>query len=98
MFKFSFDSRFLVTSLLIFQLGVTATASETPLTLAAAVKQALEKSPEIQRLQHRVRGFEAKAKQAPYLDDPQIAFQVGGVPLSNPTSFNQADANSIGIQ
>src|SRR5687767_1138466 len=98
MFKFSFGSRVSVTSLLIFQLGFTATASETPLTLAAAVKQALEKSPEIQQLQHRVRGLEAKAKQAPYLDDPQIAFQVGGVPLSNPTSFNQADANSIGIR
>ncbi|MCC2643812.1 MAG: hypothetical protein K0S45_4225, partial [Nitrospira sp.] len=35
MFKFSFGSRVSVTSLLIFQLGVTATASETPLTLAA---------------------------------------------------------------
>jgi outer membrane protein TolC len=73
-------------------------ASDAPLTLAAAVKQAVDKNPEIQQLRHRLGAMEAKAKQAPYLEDPQIAFQAGGVPLSNPTSFNQADANSIGIR
>ena len=62
-----------------------------PLTLTEAVKLALEKNPEIQQLQHRFRATEAKAKQAPYLEDPQIAFQLNGVPLSNPTSFNQSD-------
>jgi outer membrane protein, heavy metal efflux system len=87
-------------ALLIFQLataGVTFGAP-SPLTLPEAVKEALDKNPEIQRLQHRLRAIEAKAKQAPYLDDPQIAFQLNGVPLSNPTSFNQADTNSIGIR
>ena len=84
--------------LLIFHLGAEAAASEAPLTLAAAVKQALERNPEVQQLQHRLRAVEAKAKQAPYLEDPQIAFQLGGVPLSNPTDLNQADANSIGIR
>jgi outer membrane protein, heavy metal efflux system len=69
-----------------------------PLTLPAAVKEALDRNPEIQRLQYRHRATQARAKQAPYLEDPQIAFQLGGVPLSNPTSFNQADANSIGIR
>ena len=69
-----------------------------PLTLTEAVKLALEKNPEIQQLQHRFRATEAKAKQAPYLEDPQIAFQLNGVPLSNPTSFNQSDWNSIGIR
>lgn len=98
MSKFSFGSRVLIAPVLIFQLGAIAIAAETPLTLAGAVKQALEKNPEIQQLQHRVRGLEAKAKQAPYLDDPQIALQLGGVPLSNPTRFNQADANSIGVR
>jgi outer membrane protein, heavy metal efflux system len=76
----------------------TAAESAASLTLADAVKEALDKNPEIQRLQYRLRAMEAKSKQAPYLEDPQIAFQLGGVPLSNPTSFNQADANSIGIR
>jgi outer membrane protein TolC len=58
----------------------------------------LEKNPEIQMLRERLGVVSARAKQAPYLEDPQIAFQLGGVPLSNPTSFNQADTNSIGIR
>ena len=86
--------------LIIFQLTDAAAASEapSPLTLPEAVKQAVERNPEIHRLQHRLRATEARAKQAPYLDDPQIAFQLGGVPLSNPSSFNQSDTNSIGIR
>lgn len=99
MSKLSSGWRILVPPLLLFQLGATAAvASEAPLTLGAAVKQALDKNPEIQQLQHRLRAMEAKAKQAPYLEDPQIAFQLGGVPLSKPTSINQADTNSIGIR
>jgi outer membrane protein TolC len=58
----------------------------------------LEKNPEIQTLRERLGVVSARAKQAPYLEDPQIAFQLGGVPLSTPTSFNRADANSIGIR
>jgi len=68
------------------------------LNLSQAVTEALEKNPEIQTLRERLGVVSARAKQAPYLEDPQIAFQLGGVPLSNPTSFNQADANSIGIR
>lgn len=96
----SFSWRVLLPALIIFQLDTAGVASEAPapLTLADAVKQALDKNPEIQTLQYRLRALEAKAKQAPYLDDPQIAFQLGGVPFSNPASFNQADTNSIGIR
>jgi outer membrane protein TolC len=96
--KLSFGWRVLLLPLVVFQLAAAAVASEAPLVLTEAVKQALDRNPDIQRLQHRLRAVEAKAKQAPYLDDPQIAFQLGGVPLSNPTSLNQADANSIGIR
>ena len=98
MSKLSFGWRVLLPPLLVFLLTVAAAASEAPLTLAEAVKHALDRNPEVQRLQHRLRATEAKAKQAPYLEDPQIAFQLGGVPLSKPTSFNQADTNSIGIR
>jgi outer membrane protein TolC len=98
--KFGFAWRGLLPLFLIFQLAVAGAASEAPsrLLLGDAVKQALDRNPEILRLRHRLRATEAKAKQAPYLDDPQIAFQLGGVPLSNPTSFNQSDTNSIGIR
>ena len=82
----------------VLQLAAPLLASEASLSLADAAKQALDRNPEIQQLQHRLRAIEAKAKQVPYLDDPQIAFQLGGVPLSNPTSLNQADTNSIGIR
>jgi len=78
--------------------NVFASDLPPPLTLTEAVKVALEKNPEIQQLQHRFRATEAKAKQAPYLEDPQIAFQLNGVPLSNPTNLNQSDWNSIGIR
>ena len=95
-----FVYRALLTLLLTFHLAAAGAASEapSPLTLAEAVKQAVETNPEVQRLNHRLRAMEAKAKQAPYLEDPEIAFQLGGVPFSNPASLNQADANLIGIR
>jgi len=77
---------------------VQAAEAQALLDLSQAVTVALEKNPEIQTLRERLGVVSARAKQAPYLEDPQIAFQLGGVPLSNPTSFNQADANSIGIR
>jgi outer membrane protein TolC len=75
-----------------------ASEAQTPLSLSVAVTEALEKNPEIARLRHRLNGMGARAKQAPYLEDPEIVFQLGGIPFSNPTSFNQADTNMIGIR
>jgi outer membrane protein TolC len=68
------------------------------LKLSEAVTEALEKHPEIQLLRQRLQVVSARTKQAPYLEDPEIAFQLGGVPLSNPSSFNKSDTNSIGIR
>lgn len=78
-----------------FTLGSEADAQ---LKLNEAVTEAVEKNPEIQMMRQRLQGFSARAKQAPYLEDPEIAVQLSGVPLSNPTSFNQSDFNSIGIR
>ena len=75
-----------------------ATDLPAPLTLSDAVRQALEKNPEIQRLHQRLRAMQAKAKQAAYLEDPEIAVQFESVPLSHPTSLNRTDTNSIGIR
>ena len=83
---------------LFFSLPLRLWRPRAPLTLPEAVKQALDKNPEIQTAPASAARHGAKAKQAPYLEDPQIALQLNGVPLSNPTSFNQADTNSIGIR
>ena len=68
------------------------------LLLPEAVTEAVEKNPEIQMMRQRLQGFSARAKQAPYLEDPEINFQLGGVPFSTPTNLNNADTNSIGIR
>lgn len=75
-----------------------AAFAEAPLTLPDAVAEAIAKNPEIQVLQQRLEVASARAKQAPYLEDPEIAIQLNGVPLSQPTNLNQADFNSIGIR
>ena len=75
-----------------------AVEAEAVLSLPDAVAEALAKNPEVQMLQQRLGAAWARAKQAPYLEDPQIAFQLSGVPLSHPTSLNQSDWNSIGIR
>ncbi len=74
------------------------TRAETPLALDTAVAEALAKNPELQMLEQRVQSAAARASQAPYLEDPEIAIQTWGAPLSNPTAFNRADSNMIGIR
>lgn len=93
-------SLFLIVTILIAGLSSASQESraERALNLADAIAEALGKNPEIQALAQRLQSATARAKQAPYLEDPQITFQLGGVPFSNPTSFNQADANMIGIR
>jgi outer membrane protein TolC len=66
--------------------------------LPEAVAEAIAKNPEIQVLQRRLEVVSARTKQAAYLEDPEIAIQLNGVPLSQPTNLNQADTNSIGIR
>ena len=78
--------------------GLREAGAQTALSLTNAVAEALAKNPEIQTLQQRFQSASARAKQAPYLEDPEIVIQLFEVPLSNPTSLNQADANSIGIR
>ena len=72
--------------------------AQTPLSLPEAVAEAIAKNPEIPMLQQRVEVASARARQAPYLEDPEIAIQLSGVPFSQPTNLNQSDFNSIGIR
>ncbi len=68
------------------------------LSLTEAVKEALEKNPEIHLLRQRLQSASARAKQASYLEDPEISLQTWAVPLSNPTNLSRADSNMIGIR
>ena len=51
--------------------------AKAQLKLSEAVTEAIEKNPEIQLLRQRLQVVSARAKQAPYLEDPEIAFQLG---------------------
>lgn len=66
--------------------------------LLEAVQEALAKNPEITAMRERLRVSSAKAKQAPYLEDPEISLQTWAVPLSNPTNLSRADSNMVGIR
>jgi len=83
---------------LVFSSSAFAAESRAALSLAQAVKEATEKNPEIAALRERVRSMEARAKQASYLEDPEIALQAGGVPLANPTNLSRADSNMVGVR
>ena len=75
-----------------------AAFAQAPLTLPEATAEAIAKNPEIQVLQQRLEVASARAKQAPYLEDPEIALQLFAVPFSQPTNLNQADNTSVGIR
>ena len=83
---------------LLFSSSAFAAESAATLSLSDAVREAAEKNPEIAFLRERLQSMRARANQAPYLEDPEIALQTGGVPLSNPTNLSRADANMIGIR
>ena len=68
------------------------------LLLSEAITEAVEKNPEIQLMRQRLQAVSARAKQAPYLEDPELNFQLGAVPFSTPTNLNNADTNSIGVR
>jgi cobalt-zinc-cadmium efflux system outer membrane protein len=72
--------------------------NESSLTLADAIAEAIEKNPEIAVIRARLRSMEAKAKQAPDLEDPEIVLQAMGVPLKSPADLGRSDTNTIGIR
>ena len=71
----------------------SATASETAgptLALKEIERMALLRNPEIAVAARRVAMVEARVPTAGALDDPQVAYQGWGIPLSQPWNFNQA--------
>jgi len=93
------DTILLAALLLLLRSGPALRAAEgEPLTLSEAVREARDRNPEIQMLRQQLQSARARAKQAPYLEDPELVLQFGGIPLSNPTSLNRADSNTFGIR
>ncbi len=79
--------------------AATAADERRPiLALADAAREAVEHNPEVSVLRERLRVMQAKEKQASYLEDPELLLQAMGVPFSNPTNFEKADNNTIGIR
>jgi cobalt-zinc-cadmium efflux system outer membrane protein len=72
--------------------------ANTAPALSAAVTEALAKNPEIAMLRERVRSMQARANQAPYLEDPELVLQAMGVPLRGPGDLGKSDTNTIGIR
>jgi len=88
--------------LALLSVGAISAAQESgnqkALNMPEAINEAIAKNPEIVTLRERVQAMRARAKQASYLDDPEISIQFGGVPLANPTSLSRADSNMFGIR
>jgi outer membrane protein TolC len=93
-----YGRRIAATILAFLALSAHTAFAQAPLSLPEAVAEAIAKNPEIQVLQQRFEVASARAKQAPYLEDPEIALQLFAVPFSQPTSLNQADNTSVGIR
>ncbi|MBI2985368.1 MAG: TolC family protein [Deltaproteobacteria bacterium] len=83
---------------LVFSWSALAAESAATLSLSDAIREATGKNPEITFLRERLQSMRARAKQAPYLEDPEIALQTWDVPLSNPTNLSRANNNMIGIR
>jgi outer membrane protein TolC len=77
---------------------VAAQSTAPVITLAQAVRMALESNPELAAARQRVQAARARADQAGYLEDPEISVQSWSIPLHKPLDFNRADTNMVGIQ
>ncbi|HWO41516.1 MAG TPA: TolC family protein [Candidatus Eisenbacteria bacterium] len=68
------------------------------LSLSAVVDEALNSNPEIQAAKRRLEAVRAKAKQATYLEDPEINMEAWGVPLSHPLRYRSANPLIFGVR
>ncbi len=68
------------------------------LSLSQAIVEALEKNPEIQAAKRKVESVRARAKQATYLEDPELNLEAWGVPLNHPVKYRSANPLIIGVR
>jgi cobalt-zinc-cadmium efflux system outer membrane protein len=68
------------------------------LTLSEAIEEALKNNPEIQAAKRKVESVQAKAKQATYLEDPEVNLEAWGVPLNHPLRYRSANPLIFGVR
>lgn len=71
---------------------------QTGLRLSEAVTQALENNPEIQMARRKAESARAKARQATYLEDPELNIEAWGVPLNHPLSLRSSNPIILGVR
>ena len=68
------------------------------LSLSEAIAEALKNNPEIQAAKNKVDSARARAKQATYLEDPELNIEAWGVPLNHPVKYRSANPLIIGVR
>ena len=79
-------------------LGAQELDAQGGLSLSEAIAEALKNNPEIHAAKNKVESARARAKQATYLEDPEINMEAWGVPLNHPVKYRSANPLIIGVR
>lgn len=71
---------------------------DSSLSLSEAIAEALKNNPEIQAAKRKIESVQARAKQATYLEDPEVNMEAWGVPLNHPVKYRSANPLIIGVR
>ena len=66
--------------------------------LTQILDEALRNNPEIQAAKKKDEAIRAKAKQATYLEDPELNLEAWGVPLNQPLRYRSANPLIVGVR
>jgi outer membrane protein, heavy metal efflux system len=67
-------------------------------SLMQVVDEALRNNPEIDAVKKKAEAIRARAKQATYLEDPELNLEAWGVPLNQPSRYRSANPLIIGVR
>jgi cobalt-zinc-cadmium efflux system outer membrane protein len=68
------------------------------LSLSQTIAEALGKNPEIHAAKKKTEAIRARAKQATYLEDPELNLEAWGVPLNHPLRYRSANPLIVGVR
>ena len=86
-------------SLALFTSGWAGEVKDGELTsLTQVVDEALRKNPEIDGAKKKADAIRARAKQATYLEDPELNLEAWGVPLNQPSRYRSANPLIVGVR
>ena len=67
-------------------------------SLTQIVDEAVRSNPEIHAAKNKAEAIRAKAKQATYLEDPELNLEAWGVPLNHPLQYRSANPLIVGVR